>query len=69
MPCEIRGNAIICSRSSRRPRKCSVCHIYDGTQLCDGPKSNGKTCDVPLCRRCAHRVGEQDFCPDCRARK
>lgn len=68
MPCERIGTAIVCSRA-RKPKKCSVCRIYAGTQLCDGTKANGKPCDVPLCTRCAHHVGaDQDLCPDCRAR-
>lgn len=64
MPCEIRDNMIICSRSSRKRRRCSVCHVYDGTQLCDGVIGASKTCDAPLCKRCTKRVAsDKDYCP------
>ena len=47
-------------------RKCVVCG-YKAEILCDaalsGPKA-GKTCDKPLCKRCAVHVGiDKDLCP------
>jgi hypothetical protein len=65
MPCTRSGNAIICSRGSRRPPRC----IYCGTpssHLCDFPvEREGKTttCDAALCRRCSTRIpGARDLC-------
>lgn len=65
MPCEHRGNMIICSRSSRAKR-CEICG-KPGGKLCDfplsGPKS-GKTCDRSLCVACAVHVDPDiDYCP------
>jgi hypothetical protein len=31
--------------------------------LCDYPVGEGKTCDLPLCRKCRTHVGKYDFCP------
>ena len=53
---------IACSRTKRKD--CSVCTQRRGDLLCDFVKPNGKTCDAPLCRDCAKRVGpNKDFCP------
>jgi hypothetical protein len=57
--------AIICTRGRRR-QNCKFCSRYS-TKLCDfplaGPKA-GKTCDAPMCDRCAVHVGpDKDFCP------
>lgn len=60
------GVAIACTRG-RRPRRtpdCSCCTQREGPLLCDFPIGNGKTCDKPLCRDCARRVGpNRDYCP------
>ena len=65
MPCEIRGNAIICSRGSR-PIVCEICGKR-GDKLCDFPLTGekaGKTCDRHLCAKCAVHVGRDvDYCP------
>ena len=56
------GYAIICSRG-RRPRPCACCNL-PSTKLCDFPTGNGKTCDLPLCDKCAVKGGPNvDFCP------
>lgn len=71
MPCrpiiDAAGHQIgwACSRDQRQPR-CAVCGA-PSTKLCDqpltGPKA-GKTCDRPLCARCAVHVGpDRDLCP------
>jgi len=51
-----------CTRGPRKRCKCG----RPATRLCDwqlsGPKA-GKTCDAPLCDRCAARVGPgRDYC-------
>jgi len=65
MPCEVRGNAIICSRRSA-PKRCEFCG-RPGGKLCDykltGAKE-GKTCDRSLCAKCAvHVHPDTDYCP------
>ena len=69
MPCRTikvgDGFAVVCVRG-QRAKPCAVCKS-PSTQLCDfpltGPKA-GKTCDAPLCRRCAVKVGpDRDYCP------
>jgi hypothetical protein len=48
-----------------RAQACKFCRIQTSTKLCDfvvGP--NGKTCDAPICDKCATSVGENlDYCP------
>lgn len=65
MPCEIRGNAFICSRTSRA-KPCAVCG-RPGGKLCDFPLTGekaGKTCDRSLCSKCAVHTGHEiDYCP------
>ena len=59
------GHAIVCTRG-RRPIVCSVCRL-PGNKLCDFPlmgAKTGKTCDRPLCDRCAISGGKGiDYCP------
>lgn len=61
------GNVIgiACSRES--VKLCSACKSRRHTKLCDFPlsgKKAGKTCDAPLCDRCAEHVGpDRDYCP------
>ena len=55
----------VCTRN-HRSKPCSVCG-RPMSRLCDyrlrGAKA-GKTCDRPLCERCAVRVGpDRDLCP------
>jgi hypothetical protein len=56
--------AIICSRGERK-RYCSCGRVAN--KLCDFPlhgSKTGKTCDRPICDRCATSVGEdRDYCP------
>ena len=65
MPCERRGNMIICSRHPLLHG--NVCHVCKApsTILCDWNLGPGKTCDKPLCRRHARSGGENvDYCLD-----
>lgn len=56
------GGAIVCSRGAR-PKKCAFCRAKS-VALCDAPVANGKTCDAPMCRRCATNVEfNVDLCP------
>ena len=51
-------SGFVCSRGERQ-RVCSVCKARPGVLLCDYPltgKHQGKTCDRPLCARCATNV-------------
>lgn len=61
--------AIVCSRGRRR--RCAICGEIGAEKLCDGPPPIGskrKTCDRPLCSKCATHVPghDLDFCPQCR---
>lgn len=58
-----------CTRGSNLP-KCKFCGNAireGGLVLCDWKlkgEKEGQTCDAPMCRRCAQRVGDQkDLCP------
>lgn len=63
---------IACSRGQRRKR-CKFCNDPNASKLCDYPlrgSKAGKTCDAPMCARCAapqnakHLDGDSvDFCP------
>lgn len=61
------GGGFACSRGSALDRLRKFCGCgRPATKLCDyplrGPKA-GKTCDAPLCERCATVVGaDRDFC-------
>jgi hypothetical protein len=61
------GHAIICSRGRSAP-PCAFCG-QPSTLLCDGAVRSGFqtiTCDKPICKKCAKRVGKnRDLCPDC----
>ena len=65
MPCEIRGNAIICTRTRKpRPERCFYCE-QDATILCDFRLENKKTCDRSTCRAHAVNIGPDiDYCFD-----
>lgn len=59
------GVAIVCGRFPKA-KPCSACGA-PSTRLCDfplkGPRA-GKTCDKPLCDRCAAAFGDEvDYCP------
>jgi len=65
MGCEIKGNTIICSRGPQQRCACG----RPCTKLCDfivsSPQqiTHKKTCDKPMCDRCAVHVGpELDYC-------
>jgi hypothetical protein len=60
-----------------RMSHCAFCGS-PSTLLCGGKLEDGKSCDKPLCRRCAHREAHvclatqygrrgdtRDLCPDC----
>ena len=57
--------AFICTRGNRS-KPCAICG-RPHTKLCDYPLHGakaGKTCDRPLCERCAvHQEPDVDFCP------
>jgi hypothetical protein len=72
MPCEwikLPDGTTAHVRTSGSRARCSACKTALGTLLCDGPAKPGsrsKTCDAPLCRRCAKHVGpDRDLCPAC----
>jgi hypothetical protein len=57
--------AHICTRGSRNPIKACVKCSAISTKLCDFKLPNRRTCDKPLCDRCAVNVGpNKDYCPD-----
>lgn len=45
--------AVVCSRGTPepKPKRCAICG-RDGTRLCDYPRRDSGTCDVPLCDDC-----------------
>ena len=61
------GSGFVCSRGSRR-QHCRFCVALTGNVfLCDwkltGEKA-GKTCDAPMCARCATEVAkDKHLCP------
>ena len=61
------GVAIVCGRFPRvRPRKCRGCGQKTADLLCDGPKPGGRTCDAPVCAKCAKTIGpDRHLCPAC----
>jgi len=71
-PCRVitdsSGHAVgwVCSRGRQASKPCVGCG-RPSDLLCDYPlhgEKNGKTCDKPICRRCAKHVGHnRDFCP------
>jgi len=58
------GTAIICGRD--RLKACAVCGL-PSAKLCDFPLTGvkaGKTCDRPVCEKCAvHSEPDTDYCP------
>lgn len=56
---------MIC-RGSRTPRRlCKFCQVEFARKLCDFDTGRGKTCDAPMCDKCATEVGtDRDYCPD-----
>lgn len=46
MPCDVKGNMIICSRT--KVKRCAYCD-RPPERLCDYRLANGKTCDTPMC--------------------
>jgi hypothetical protein len=62
------GYAVICTRG-QRAKSCKGC-AGRADLLCDYPlrgKKEGKTCDAPICKRCAVVQGEpaddRQYCP------
>lgn len=68
------GVHMIVCHSGKDPRtKCVVCGVKGADRLCDYPVAGDKTCDRPLCRRCAMRpapvfgkpeTADIDYCPE-----
>lgn len=57
------GFGFVCSRGRAPIKKCAFCE-RPSTLLCDHPILD-KTCDKPLCRAHAVRVGkDRDYCHD-----
>lgn len=53
------NNIFLCRRSAAR---CHYCHRAS-TRLCDFEIADGKTCDIPMCDFCTHRVERTiDYC-------
>ena len=54
---------IVCGGHARRRRPCVHCGGR-GEKLCDHTNSDGRTCDAPLCARCALSVPgrNRDYC-------
>lgn len=61
----------ICSHGKRpgSRTRCSACGTMGAPKLCDGVIRIGpgqRTCDAPLCSKCAAHVGlDRDLCPWC----
>ena len=54
-------HAIVCARGHAKVKRCSCGRV--GTLLCDWKVGNGKTCDKPVCDKCADHVAEdKDLC-------
>lgn len=54
------GFMIVCSRG-QKPKLCTYCS-NPSEVLCDGPGINPeKTCDKPMCRKCATHVPGKDL--------
>ncbi len=67
MPCERHklsngGLVIVCSRGRQPRAKCSCGR--PAPLLCDYPIGT-KTCDAPICKKCATHTGpNRDLCPE-----
>lgn len=47
-----------------KPKRCKFCTHGTGAMLCDFTVGQGKTCDAPMCERCATEVGlDLHHCP------
>jgi len=83
MPCrvvKIGDTFAIVKFAPEKRRRCSVCGDLTTVVLCDfvlegqallfgEPGAKSRTCDAPLCKRCAiHIPPDTDFCPDHRPR-
>jgi hypothetical protein len=59
------GSIAIVRTGKPHRRKCRFCSEGEATLLCDFRGPQGKTCDAPMCARCARPVGPNvDYCPD-----
>ncbi len=53
---------ILCRHGRRQ--MCKHCGRNPVSKLCDYPVAPGKTCDFPMCARCATNIAhEVDYCP------
>ncbi len=69
MPCKwinLPGGGVAHINMGRsRPKHCKFCTHGKGTLLCDFPVGAGKTCDAPMCTRCATKIAfDIDYCPN-----
>lgn len=69
MPCRVikhyPGVVGLACGPGAKPKPCAFCP-RTSSLLCDGPTPGGKTCDKPICDRCAWRPERDvDFCPAC----
>lgn len=68
MPCtpfqmRMKDGAVVSGIICTRRKRCKYCGA-PAPKLCDGDLGNGKTCDAPLCTRCAtHVAPDHDYCP------
>jgi hypothetical protein len=68
MPCQVidlgNGHFAHIRTSAPKRKRCSVCKQLCMARLCDAVIAPGRTCDAPLCPRCAYHVApDTDYCP------
>lgn len=67
MPChwiKLPGGGVAIVKMAAPRRKRCACGAWS-TRLCDHDMGNGKTCDKPMCERCAKRIGPNlDLCKE-----
>jgi hypothetical protein len=74
MPCKLiklaDGTVVHLNMGRSKPKRCKFCNTGNADLLCDYPVNVGdvghkKTCDEPMCKRCATRIAhEVDYCPN-----
>lgn len=69
MKCEPFGEGglfgFACGPAKKAPKLCRFCKakLTGAGRLCDYPVERGRTCDAPMCQKCAHPVGNgKDLC-------
>ena len=67
------AHMFVCHSGPDPRQRCAICGVKGADRLCDWEMGNGKTCDRPLCRRCASHpiptfgkpeTAEIDYCPE-----